>query len=104
MLWLYQRTFYGRTPEPVASHVHDMSPREWVAMVPLIALMVWMGTYTQSFLPPITSTNTGILAQSEKHREQQVQRKPSSMPRPVVQGVAQVSRPVPAPQEAHHAQ
>jgi NADH-quinone oxidoreductase subunit M len=108
MLWLYQRTFYGRTPEPVASHVHDMSPREWFAMVPLLALMVWMGTYTQSFLPPITSTNTGILAQSEKHREQQVKLRPSPVPvaqvsRPVSPAVAQVSRPVSAPQEAHHA-
>jgi NADH-quinone oxidoreductase subunit M len=113
MLWLYQRTFYGRTPEPVASHVHDMSPREWVAMVPLIALMVWMGTYTQSFLPPITATNTGILAQSEKHREQQVKLDPA----PVAQGSrpvspvapetrpTQVRRPVqlPGPQEARNA-
>jgi NADH-quinone oxidoreductase subunit M len=83
MLWLYQRTFYGRTPEAVASHVHDMSPREWVAMVPLVALMVWMGTYTQSFLPPITSTNSQILSQSNSHLEQQVK---------VVPPVAQVSR------------
>jgi NADH-quinone oxidoreductase subunit M len=75
MLWLYQRTFYGRTPETVKSHVYDMSPREWFAMVPLLALMVWMGTYTQSFLPPITSANTRIMAQSEAHLEQQVKLK-----------------------------
>src|SRR5258708_31702991 len=42
MLWLYQRTFYGLTAEPVASHVHHMSPRQWVAIVPLVALLVWM--------------------------------------------------------------
>ena len=57
MLWLYQRTFYGKTPETVAAHVHDMTAREWFAMVPLIALMVWMGTYTQSFLPAISPVN-----------------------------------------------
>jgi hypothetical protein len=34
-----------------------MTPREWFAMVPLIALMVWMGTYTQSFLPAISPVN-----------------------------------------------
>lgn len=57
MLWLYQRTFYGKTPEAVASHVYDMSAREWFAMLPLLALMVWMGTFTQSFLPSISPAN-----------------------------------------------
>jgi len=75
MLWLYQRTFYGKTPESVASHVRDMSGREWVAMVPLLALMVWMGTYTQSFLPPVSATNANIMVLSNSHLEQQVKLK-----------------------------
>ena len=57
MLWLYQRTFYGKTPDTVASHVHDLSAREWSAMIPLIGLMLWMGVYTQSFLPAISPVN-----------------------------------------------
>jgi len=61
MLWLYQRVFYGETPELVAGHVFDLKPREWAAMLPLIALMVWMGVYTSTFLPAISRTNASIL-------------------------------------------
>ena len=64
MLWLYQRVFYGDTPQPVTEHVHDLNRREWAAVLPLVAMMVWMGVYTPSFLPPITRTTTAILDQS----------------------------------------
>jgi hypothetical protein len=30
-------------------------------MVPLLALMVWMGSYPQTFMPAITSQNAVIL-------------------------------------------
>ncbi len=65
LLWLYQRVFYGDTPEAVTHHVHDLNPREWAATVPLLAMMLWMGVYTASFLPPITRTNYAILEQSK---------------------------------------
>ena len=65
MLWLYQRVFYGDTPGEVSSHMHDLSGREWAAVVPLIAMMVWMGVYTASFLPPVTRANAAILEQSK---------------------------------------
>ncbi len=65
MLWLYQRVFYGDTPESVAGHMLDLNFREWSAVAPLIAMMLWMGIYTGSFLPPITRTNYAILEQSK---------------------------------------
>ena len=34
-------------PEEVRAHVSDLKPREWAAVVPLIAMMVWMGVYSQ---------------------------------------------------------
>ncbi|MCC6860295.1 MAG: NADH-quinone oxidoreductase subunit M [Bryobacterales bacterium] len=61
MLWLYQRVFFGDTPEEVRSRVFDLRPREWAAMLPLIALMVWMGVYSRTFLPPVTAANREIL-------------------------------------------
>lgn len=61
LLWLYQRVFYGDTPEAVRAHVTDMVPREWAAIVPLIVMMVWMGVYSTSFLPPISRTTADIL-------------------------------------------
>jgi NADH-quinone oxidoreductase subunit M len=65
MLWLYQRVFYGETPEDVRSHVPDLNLREWVAVVPLIIMMIWMGVYSQSFLPPVTKTTARVLDQAQ---------------------------------------
>jgi NADH-quinone oxidoreductase subunit M len=61
MLWLYQRLFFGRASEEVSRHMWDLSGREWAAMLPLLVLMVWMGSYTQSFIPPISAQNARIL-------------------------------------------
>jgi NADH-quinone oxidoreductase subunit M len=65
MLWMYQRVFYGEVNEEVRHHVPDMSLREWAAVVPLIAMMVWMGMYSQTFLRPVGSVNGRVLEQTQ---------------------------------------
>lgn len=72
MLWLYQRVFYGETPEPVSSHVQDLTAREWASVLPLIALMVWMGVYSQGFLPAISRANARVLDQTKSNVSFQV--------------------------------
>ncbi len=74
MLWLYQRVFYGDAPADVSAHMRDINFREWAAMLPLIALMVWMGTYTQSFMPPIHTSAAAVL-ESTKNVPFQVKRR-----------------------------
>ena len=32
MLWLYQRTFYGKASESVSHHMPDLNAREWAAI------------------------------------------------------------------------
>jgi NADH-quinone oxidoreductase subunit M len=61
MLWLYQRVFFGKPSESVTHHVFDLTPREWAAIVPLLALMLWMGSFSQTFMPAITTQNAVIL-------------------------------------------
>lgn len=65
MLWMVQRVFYGKTPESVAHHVTDLTPREWLALAPMIALMIWGGVYSQTFMPAISSGNAKILEMSK---------------------------------------
>jgi NADH-quinone oxidoreductase subunit M len=65
MLWMYQRVFYGEVHEEVRHHVFDLNPREWAVVVPLILMMVWMGVYPQSFLPPVGKVNARVLQQTE---------------------------------------
>ncbi len=61
MLWLVQRTFYGETPEKIKSHFKDLSAREWAIITPLVALMLWMGIGSGTFLPAVRSSNDQTL-------------------------------------------
>jgi NADH-quinone oxidoreductase subunit M len=72
MLWLYQRMFFGRATESLSHHMPDLSSREWAVIVPLVILMVWMGSFAQSFLPSITVQNAAILEQTKRLRIERV--------------------------------
>ncbi len=65
MLWMYQRVFYGEVNPEVRHHIFDLHPREWAVAVPLLAMMLWMGVYPQSFLPPVGKVNDAILQESQ---------------------------------------
>ncbi len=82
MLWLYQRVFYGVVREEVRVHLPDLHLREWAAVVPLILMMVWMGVYSQSFLPPVTRSNARVLEQSQVNVSLRVQ-SPAPNPHPL---------------------
>jgi NADH-quinone oxidoreductase subunit M len=61
MLWMYQRVFFGQLSEEVRHHMPELNAREWACAIPLIVMMVWMGMYSQSFIPIISETNARIL-------------------------------------------
>jgi len=67
MLWMYQRVFYGELTEKVRSHMPDLNLREWAVVVPMIAMMVWMGVYSKSFLDPVGKTTARVLEQTQVH-------------------------------------
>jgi NADH-quinone oxidoreductase subunit M len=66
LLWMYQRTFFGVAGENLSARMSDLAPREWVAILPLLALMVWMGVASQNFLPPISAANALIVERTEQ--------------------------------------
>jgi NADH-quinone oxidoreductase subunit M len=106
MLWLYQRTFFGRyvghdahseageaqgheDAHAAGGHGHahdshheekqfrdphmpDLSGREWLAISPLLILMIWMGMHSQSFLPSISASNAKTLEDSKVNVEYRV--------------------------------
>jgi len=80
MLWLYQRVFFGKPSEDLAHHMPDLNMREYAIIVPLILLMVWMGTFTQSFIPPISASNTVMLGPVDARREVHVRNTISPAP------------------------
>ena len=62
MLWMYQRVFFGELNDDVKHHMPEINLREWVCIAPLIVMMVWMGLFTQTFLPAVSETNAHILS------------------------------------------
>jgi NADH-quinone oxidoreductase subunit M len=80
MLWLYQRVFFGKASEDLTHHMPDLGFREYAIIVPLVLLMVWMGTYTQSFIPPISAANAVLLGPIDARREIHVRAIPPYAP------------------------
>jgi NADH-quinone oxidoreductase subunit M len=76
MLWLYQRVFFGRAGEDLSHHMPDLNFREYAIIVPLILLMVWMGTFTQSFIPSISASNAVLLGPIDARHDIHVRRAP----------------------------
>ena len=68
MLWLYQRVFFGKASAEV-SGLRDLDLREYAISIPLIILMVWMGTFTQSFIPSISTSTAVILGPVDAKRD-----------------------------------
>jgi len=73
MLWMYQRVFYGEVSEGIRHHMPDLNPREWAVIVPLIVMMVWMGVYSQSFLPQVSKNTAMVLKQTSVNVSYRVQ-------------------------------
>src|SRR5205085_4852546 len=57
MLYLYQRTMFGKIENPKNERLLDLSHREFATFAPLIVLAVWMGLYPSPFL---TRLNTSV--------------------------------------------
>jgi NADH-quinone oxidoreductase subunit M len=49
MLWLYQRTMFGKLENPENAKLRDLSPREILTLVPIVACCFWIGLYPKPF-------------------------------------------------------
>jgi len=49
MLWLYQRTMFGKLDNPANQNLKDMNWREWATLIPLIIMAFWIGLYPAPF-------------------------------------------------------
>jgi NADH-quinone oxidoreductase subunit M len=62
ILWMYQRTMNGPTVESVAA-MPDLRPRELLAVVPLVALIIAMGIYPKPVLDVINPAVNATMSQ-----------------------------------------
>jgi len=56
MLWLYQRTMFGKIDNPANAAMKDLNAREIATFVPLVALAVWIGLYPEPVLRRLQSS------------------------------------------------
>ncbi len=63
MLWLFQRVMLGPITNPQNRKLTDMTPRETVVMLPMLAMAFWLGICPNTFLQHIDPAVTQTLVQ-----------------------------------------
>jgi NADH-quinone oxidoreductase subunit M len=71
MLWLYQRTMFGKVENPKNEALADVGFREVALFVPLIILAVWIGLYPSPFLRRLDTSVTRVIARVSPQYVQQ---------------------------------
>jgi NADH-quinone oxidoreductase subunit M len=66
MLWLYQRTMFGRLDNPDNRGLSDLNGREVATLVPLVVLSFWIGLYPRPVLEVLDEPVRRLVAQVEK--------------------------------------
>ena len=62
MLWLYQRTMFGKIENPKNENLPDVGLREFATFVPLIILALWIGLYPTPFLNRLNTSVARVVA------------------------------------------
>jgi NADH-quinone oxidoreductase subunit M len=62
MLWLYQRTMFGKVENPKNEALPDVGVREFACFVPLIILAVWIGLYPSPFIRRLDTSVSRVVA------------------------------------------
>src|SRR5437773_1129112 len=62
MLYLYQRTMFGKIDNPKNERLPDLNMRELATFAPLIVLAVWIGLYPSPFLRRLDASVQHIVA------------------------------------------
>jgi NADH-quinone oxidoreductase subunit M len=62
MLYLYQRTMFGKIDNPKNEKLLDLNVREFMTFAPLIVLAVWIGLYPKPFLDRLSTSVRNVIA------------------------------------------
>ena len=62
MLYLYQRTMFGKLENPKNMKLQDLNVREFATFVPLIILALWIGLYPAPFIERLQGSVNHVVA------------------------------------------
>jgi len=63
MLWMYQRVIFGPVTNEANRRLTDLTPREWVVLLPVLLFIVWIGVYPVTFTGMTETSVQGLIAQ-----------------------------------------
>jgi NADH-quinone oxidoreductase subunit M len=63
LLWMYQRVVFGDVTHEANKSLRDLTTREWAMLVPVVALIVWIGVYPAAFTGKTEATVEALIAQ-----------------------------------------
>jgi NADH-quinone oxidoreductase subunit M len=66
MLWMFQRVNYGTVTNEKNARLVDLRPREWLVIVPMIAVAILMGVLPNIFLKPMGPSIERMLNQLQQ--------------------------------------
>jgi len=73
MLWMFQRVNYGPVSNEKNAGMRDLTPREWVVLVPIVAATVLMGVLPNLFLRPIEPSVARMVSQVQAQAPARIQ-------------------------------
>jgi NADH-quinone oxidoreductase subunit M len=69
MLYLYRRIIFGTITRVDMRHMLDLNVREKLVFAPLLAIVLWMGIYPNSFLGPMRASVDHVVQQVHAARQ-----------------------------------
>ncbi len=71
MLSIYKRTFFGPVTHEENKKLKDLNSKEIVSLVPLVAIVIWLGIYPKPVLEPIDNSVKALVSFMEKKAQTQ---------------------------------
>jgi NADH-quinone oxidoreductase subunit M len=75
MLWMFQRVNYGPVTNEKNASLPDLQLREWIVIVPIVAMAILMGVFPNLFLKPIEPSVERMLNQVRNGAPARIQAK-----------------------------
>jgi len=64
MLWMFQRVMFGTVTHSENEKIRDMTRHEFATLIPLLALIFWIGIYPKPFLDTMDASIKHVLEQA----------------------------------------
>lgn len=71
MLWMYQRVIFGKIKHHENAELKDLNAREFLTLLPIIALILWIGVYPKHFFKLTSASTAHIVEMVKKNQAKQ---------------------------------